>query len=103
MYKHPLSRIQGGKVNTYQAPEFWPEQQANSMPNKQARSRQSAVPFKMSTQNQLYHDLQTPQSADEQLDLNERSESFKAETTPNPQDNNDEAILDPQTTNNLIQ
>jgi hypothetical protein len=25
------------------------------------------------------------------------------ETTPNPQDNNDEAILDPQTTNNLIQ
>jgi molecular chaperone GrpE (heat shock protein) len=73
------------------------------MPNKQARSGQSAVPFKMSTRNQSYHNLRTPQSADEQLDLNERSESFKAETTPNPQDNNNEAVLDPQTTNNLIQ
>jgi hypothetical protein len=73
------------------------------MPNKQARSGQSAVPFKMLTQNQSYHDLRTLQSADEQLDLNEHSKLFKAETTPNPQDNNNEAVLDPQTTNNLIQ
>jgi hypothetical protein len=72
------------------------------MPNKQARSGQSAVPFEMSTRNRSYHDLRTPQSADEQLDLNERSESFEAETTPNPQDDNDEAVLDPQTTNDLI-
>jgi hypothetical protein len=72
------------------------------MPNKQARSGQSAVPFKMSTRNQSYHNLRTPQSADEQLDLNKHSESFEAETTPNPQDDNDEAVLDPQTTNDLI-
>lgn len=57
----------------------------------------------MSTQNWSYHNLQTPQSADEQLDLTEHSESFKPETTSNPQDNNKEHVLDPQTTNNLIQ
>lgn len=73
------------------------------MLNKQTRNRQSAVPFKMSTRNQLYHNLQTPQSADEQLDLTEHSESFEPETTSNPQDNNKEHVLDPQTTNDLIQ
>jgi hypothetical protein len=56
----------------------------------------------MSTRNRSYHDLRTPQSAYEQLDLTERSELFEAETAPNPQDDNDEAILDPQTINDLI-
>jgi hypothetical protein len=56
----------------------------------------------MSTRNRSYHDLRTPQSADEQLDLTERSELFEAETAPNPQDDNDEAILDPQIINDLI-
>ncbi|KAH2738796.1 hypothetical protein KXW10_001635, partial [Aspergillus fumigatus] len=56
----------------------------------------------MSTRNRSYHDLRTPQSADEQLDLTERSESFEPETTSNPQDDNEEHVLDPQTTNDLI-
>jgi TolA-binding protein len=98
----PVPDSRGGK-NTYRAPEFWPEQQANSMPNKQTRSGQSAVPFEMSTRNRSYHNLRTPQSADEQLDLTEHSESFEPETTSNPQDDNEEHVLDPQTTNDLIQ
>lgn len=43
-----------------------------------------------------------PQSVDEQLDLTEHSESFEPETTSNPQDDNEEHVLDPQIMNDLI-